>query len=470
MSHQDLTRDTPPALHHQDLKVVLDWLLDGAEFTGIHFRDLCTWTPRSLTCAALLWAWSDQQALTERFAAARKIALVTLGLSTLTATTYQAFLKMLRTWTLLLAAVLVVALRRRMQADLADRFLVAGFAVFGVDGSRLELPRTASNEAHFAPRPKRRSKPTRRRGQARAARAAAARAKKANSPQMWLTTMWHVGTGLPWDWRLGPSDSSERDHLLQMIAALPEGALVTADAGFVGYEYWKALLDSGRQLLIRVGANVRLLRGLGYARERAGRVYLWPDREAARRQPPLVLRLVVAQGRRHPVYLVTSVLEEERLSDQQILEIYALRWGVELFYRHFKQTFGRRKLRSHRGANAEVEAIWSFLGLWSLGLHGQAELAYDEVPASGVSVAGLLRAYRAAMREYRSVPEPGESLWEQLSEAVIDGYTRSSKASRDYPRKKREHAIGAPEIRPATKVEIEMAHQIENAQPTRLTA
>jgi hypothetical protein len=470
MSHQDLTRDTPPALHHQDLKVVLDWLLDGAAFAGIPFRDLCTWTPRSLTATALLWAWSDQQALTERFAAARKIAIVTLGLSTLTATTYQAFLKMLRTWTLRLAAVLVLALRRRMQADLAERFRVAGFAVFGVDGSRLELPRTVSNQTRFAPRPKRRSKPKRRCPQARAARAAAAAAKKANSPQMWLTTMWHVGTGLPWDWRLGPSDSSERDHLLQMIAALPPGALVTADAGFVGYEYWKALLDSGRQLLIRVGANVRLLRGLGYARERAGLVYLWPDREAARRQPPLVLRLVVAQGTRHPVYLVTSVLEEETLSDKQIIEIYTLRWGVELFYRHFKQTFGRRKLRSHRGANAEVEAIWSFLGLWSLGLHGQVELAYDEVPASGVSVAGLLRAYRAAMREYRSGPEPGESLWEQLSEAVIDGYTRSSKASRDYPRKKREHAIGAPEIREATKLEIEIARQIKNAQATRLTA
>jgi hypothetical protein len=470
MSHQDLTLDTPPAAHHQDLKAVLDWLLHGANFSGVHFRDLCTWTPRSLTCAALLWAWSDQAALTERFAAARKIAVVALGLSTLTATTYQAFLKMLRAWTVLLAAVLVLALRRRMQEDLAERFLVAGYAVFGVDGSRLELPRTASNQAHFAPRPKRRSKPKRGRPSAHAARAAAAAAKKANSPQMWLTTMWHVGTGLPWDWRLGPSDSSERGHLLQMIAALPAGALVTADAGFVGYEYWKALLDSGRQLLIRVGANVRLLKGLGYARERAGWVYLWPDREAARHQPPLVLRLVVAQGRRHPVYLVTSVLEEERLSDQQIIQIYGLRWGVELFYRHFKQTFGRRKLRSHRGENAEVEAIWSFVGLWSLGLHGQVELAYDEVPASRVSVAGLLRAYRASMREYRSSPEPGESLWERLSEAVIDGYTRSSKASRDYPRKKREHAIGAPEIRPATKVEIEIARQIKNAQETRLTA
>ena len=74
------------------------------------------------------------------------------------------------------------------------------------------------------------------------------------------------------------------------------------------------------------------------------------------------------------------------------------------------------------------------------------------------------------MREYRSRPGPGESLWERLSEAVIDAYQRSNKASRDYPRKKHAHVIGAPEIRPATKVEIEIARQIKDNHPTRLTA
>lgn len=468
MPHRDHSVLAEPNDHHQDLKVVLDWLLAGSDFSNARFRDLCTWTPRSLAGAALLWAWSGEAALTERFTWARKIAVVILDPGSPTASTYQAFLKLLRAWTAVLAAALAVALRRRMQGDLADRFMVAGYAIFGVDGSRLDLPRTRSNQGHFAAKLRRSATPRRRRG--RAARAEAAAAKKAAGPQMWLTVMWHVGTGLPWDWRTGPTDSSERDHLRQMISVLPRDSLVTADAGFVGYAYWKALLDSGRQLLIRVGANVRLLRGLGYAREHAGSVYLWPDREAARCQPPLVLRLVVARGRRHPVYLVTSVLDEAALSEQQVIRIYALRWGVELYFRHFKQAFGRRKLRSHRGENAEVEATWSLLGLWSLGLHGQVELAYDDIPASRVSVAGLLRAYRAAMREYRSRPGPGESLWDRLGGAVIDAYERSSKASRDYPRKKREHRIGAPEIRPATRIEVEMALEIKNTHEARLTA
>jgi hypothetical protein len=116
-----------------------------------------------------------------------------------------------------------------------------------------------------------------------------------------------------------------------------------------------------------------------------------------------------------------------------------------------------------------VEASWSLLGLWSLCLHGQVELAAESIPASGVSAAGLLRAYRGAMRAYRSRPEPGESLWERLGVAVIDGYTRSNKTSRGYPRKKREPAIGAPETRPATPFEIERARQIRDNHETRLT-
>src|SRR3954454_23082557 len=98
MPHQDPSRPTGPAAHHQDLKAVLDWLTADADFAAAHFRGTCTWTPRSLTCTALLWAWSAEATLIERFAAARQIALVSLGLEASPAATYQAFLKLLRAW------------------------------------------------------------------------------------------------------------------------------------------------------------------------------------------------------------------------------------------------------------------------------------------------------------------------------------------------------------------------------------
>src|SRR4029078_5890421 len=98
-------------------------------------------------------------------------------------------------------------------------------------------------------------------------------------------------------------------------------------------------------------------------------VYLWPDTAAKKNGPPLVLRLVVVNNGKHPVYLVTSVCSAKRLSDSQIVELYRRRWGIELFYRHLKQTFQRRKLRSTSAENARLELEWSLVGLWAMGFY-----------------------------------------------------------------------------------------------------
>lgn len=49
--------------------------------------------------------------------------------------------------------------------------------------------------------------------------------------------MWHMGLRLPWTWRLGPSNSSERGHVMEMLQQeeFPENTLFCGDAGFVGY-------------------------------------------------------------------------------------------------------------------------------------------------------------------------------------------------------------------------------------------
>lgn len=54
-----------------------------------------------------------------------------------------------------------------------------------------------------------------------------------------------------------------------MVPELPPHALLVADAGFMGYEVWQTLLAAGPHFVIRVGANVRLLRQLGWVREHA---------------------------------------------------------------------------------------------------------------------------------------------------------------------------------------------------------
>jgi hypothetical protein len=105
-----------------------------------------------------------------------------------------------------------------------------------------------------------------------------------------------------------------------------------------------------------------------------------------------------------------------------------------------------------------------------MGLHAQSVLARDHVPARRISVAGVLRAYRKAMREYKSAPDPGESILELLRRAVIDDYARGSKASRDYPRKKHESGAGPPQIVVATEQQILLAQQVKEEASVGLTA
>jgi hypothetical protein len=473
MSHQD--RPVPLVINHQTIKQVIDWLLAPAVVAGLPGRKQALWKPRLLAATAVLWATSELSTLHERFAQARKIIKTVFRWQPAPGVSYQGFVKMLEKWQPELLSVLVPHLREQMQVGLSAQWETAGYAVFAGDGSRVALARSASLEATFAPQRRRRKSAHRRKsaGARRAPKkqAAAARPKKATSPQLGLTLLWHVGSGLPWAWRTGPSGSSERDQLVALVSELPAHALIVADAGFVGYDFWQALLTAGHHFVIRVGANVRLVRQLGWTREDAQVVYLWPDQAARKHQPPLVLRLVVVQDGKPPVYLVTN-LPKTRLSDRHVATIYGARWGVEVFFRTFKQTFGCRKLRSRSAPNAQLELEWALVGLWCVCLLGTCELRASGHEPARLSPAAAIHAFQRTLREYRVRPEThAETLWTQLRLARLDDYQRrSSKTSRAYPRKKHRARIGIPQITRATEQQIALANALQHQEEFRLSA
>ena len=90
---------------------------------------------------------------------------------------------------------------RSIQPALAGQhWLVNGFCPFAADGSRSECPRTRANQAKL-----------RRAG------------RKKTGPQLFVTTVYHLGSGLPWCYRIGPGIDSERNHLRSMFAPAAGG-------------------------------------------------------------------------------------------------------------------------------------------------------------------------------------------------------------------------------------------------------
>lgn len=268
--------------------------------------------------------------------------------------------------------------------------------------------------------------------------------------------MWHIGLGVPWCWKLGPSDSSERQHVRDMIRTshFLKHTLFVGDAGFVGYEFWKEIIDKKYQFLVRVGANVRLLENLGYCKkQKKGIVYCWPNAAMAKDQEPLVLRLIkVRLGGKKTAYLLTSVLDEQALTTKEALSLYEQRWGVELEFRALKQTFERRTLRSRKSERALVEMEWSLFGMLVIELFALHEqLQAKRADPKALSFAESLRAVRCTLQHLHDRPAHVSDFKTLLRGATLDEYERkSSKSARYKQQKKDKPSCGVPKVSRAT--------------------
>lgn len=420
--------------------------------------------------------WNDRSKLTDCFREARKIVHSwnedTLGDS------YQGFFKQVRAHGRALQEMVITALRMRMLWLIGQFFPEQGFQRFAIDGSRVGCPRTKSNQRYFCRSTKQKAKSkrktkskTKRKAKAKTKRKAnqkrtrktpsASDQKKANSPQAWVTVMSNLTLGLPWDFRTGPSGSSERAHLMDMISTLPKNALITADAGFTGYEYWNALQEAQVAFVIRVGASVKLLKNLGVARSSGDWVFLWPDQQQRRQQPPLTLRLVSVRDGDQQVFLVTNVLDMESLHDEEIVSIYRERWQVELYYRTFKQIFGTGRLRCREAKNAVQELNWSLISLWVSSLYATHLHLKETQSVELLSPAGVIQAFVEAIRQWQCFPEEGDELDELILAALKDEYVRkSTKTNKEYPRKKRRKPPGAPGFQQATPEQQQQAAEL----------
>lgn len=430
------------------LREVTQWLLKDIHWNK-ELHPGCTWTFSCLTTTALFWVWSAEKTLKERFFCAQRIT-IWLNEKKI-ATSMQAFVEILVRHTEYLRNQLLLACRKRMGSF--SQWKTNGYIVFGMDGSEFAVPRTQSNQTAFTTNGKSKR-------QRRKKKKSKQIDKLRSNPRILMTTLFHCALGLPWDWRLGSKSDNERSQLLEMLPSLPKHALIVGDAGFVGYDFLSAILANSTDLIVRVGSNVKLLKQLGYVRQSANTVYIWPASAARKKQLPLVLRQVVINDGKKPIYLVTTVLSN-RLSPNQIAKIYRDRWGIELYHRHVKQTLDRRKMLSRKAENAFVELEWTILGFLAMTLYACHEFNRQHLPLSLMSPAGVIRAFQRTLHDYMHQHEKRNTLRKLIVAAVKDTYKRNSnKSSRDYPRKRKHKSPGKPLIKIANKTQIQLAKEL----------
>lgn len=425
----------PRKLHRRDWPGFLNrvvpasvWQAFGAQV--ISSKDpRVRWSAKYIVLAWMVMGWSLQGQLTERFREACEFLGQCCARRRRPGESYQGLTKATgrvgpdvfhRFWACLWPTI---------PQRLGQTWRWFGWVVMGVDGSRIDAPRTRRNEKalHRAGRDK-------------------------THPQWWITWITHLPTNLIWDWRQGPGNSAERTHLRKMIPSLPKLVLLVADAGFGGFDLLWPLSRAGIDFLIRCGGNTTLLvEGAFQQMVREGgplSVYLWPGKRRSRR--PLRLRLIGLKRGGKRVYLLTNVLDSTRLSRPMASKIYAARWGLETEYRALKQTMGRRKVLAKTPEPGAMELAGNILALALLVLLAAIVLA---TRITRLSVALALKVIRRAVEVVRWMGRCHQ-FRALLQTAVKDEYHRhSSKRARDWPHKKKDSPPTAPRLRRLSRQE-----------------
>jgi hypothetical protein len=412
------------------------------------------WTPQRLAWSGLMMAWNETPQLVERFAAVRECLHEACPHWTL-GSSYDGYVQAQHREAARLIPAVTRKLRQHMQAFADEHRRVGRWEVFAVDGSDAACPRTIANQ-----------------------QAMGDTGKPNGIPQLSMTVVLHVGLAMPWAFRVGPSTESEREHLRDMFDEFPKNSLAVADAGFIGYELCREMHGKRQHFLLRVGGNVHLLTDLGYDYEVAGEtVYLWPLEQMSRREPPIKLRLIVVEDEdKQPIYLVTNVLDADRLTHAEASEIYHRRWGIEVSFRTLKQTLGHDGTHSRTPENCYLEMKWAILGAWTLALLTTREVVTSGSTPQKASPAEARNVVRRVMRnappgkQRRRTKRPSQrhcrgrrrhSFLAALATCQTDNYRRRRpKTSRDYPRKKRHEPPSPPKIKPSTEKQRQTAKQL----------
>lgn len=240
---------------------------------------------------------------------------------------------------------LFVDLLTRYRAAFGRRFLWKGFRLLGIDGMDNDLPRHPHVRRLYPP--------------------ASNQHGQRGRPQARLVGLVGLLDGICYALRWTSLAVSEQFSARRLFASLGPGDLLLADRNFPDVHSFAVLLSREAQFLFHLPSNRFLNRRrlpLHHGNANEWLIEVAPPaslpQTVAQAEP--VLRLRILQYQRpgfRTSWLISSLLDAEAFSYQELVQLYHQRWRQETFHREWKYSLQLSNLRSHSATGLLKEVL-----------------------------------------------------------------------------------------------------------------
>jgi len=315
-----------------------------------------------------------------------------------------------------------------------DELRWRGMALVALDGTSLRMPESTKNLAHF---PLHVSGPRR---------------VPSSYPLLRAVMAVCVTSRVVLACAAGKFTDSEWTLVRRVVRHLPQRTLALLDRGFIGLAFLRSLLDAGHEFVVRgkEGRRMELVRSIG----RCDQIVRLPIGPRRKNQEWMTLRAVRCQrdGFR-PMLLLTSLLDAQAFSAEDIVARYGDRWECEIAYDEIKtHLLGRHvpiRSRSPLLVRQELDGMLIAHNLIRMHMEGAAgAVNLSPLRLSYTDCAADLRTahIRMAQAPARQLPEMMARLVADLAKRVLPArrprkYERAVKALPGrYPIRRRQRA------------------------------
>jgi hypothetical protein len=253
-----------------------------------------------------------------------------------------------------------------------------------------------------------------------------------------MVGLFSLSSGGLLDYAQGNKHQHELALLLQLLDRFKPGDLALADRGFSCFVLSALRLWRGVGSLFRLHQARRLDWRKGQRVGKKDRLFLWSKPAQKPRYLPQALwqlipsalpvrvlrcQLKVRGFRPESITLVTTLIDAQAYPAQEVAELYARRWKVELWFRDIKTRMGMERLRCQSPQMVQKELEMFFIAYNLVRALMAEAAALHQVPVDRLSFKGTVdaaRQYSIAIAQARSQKKQRELVAELLAVLARD--------------------------------------------------